>query len=475
MRFLVGIIGAILVFVAVNFLPAVQNYYDAKASAYLEQGDLKKARRFYFPGKIRGSEKAINNYHVLNYRITRSDDEYSKKKYLKIRRKAFRAFDKLTQRGYVPAAYNAGMFYYRSRVDSGEYYTGLKYFDFAAAQGDEMSRDAAGLMRARVRDKDKRSRAYRKAADGGNTLAAYYYAKGLRFDKKKLKRAEKYALLGAEGGYADAQQFLGAYFPKRKDAKSWLEKAATNPDYPSLLAASDLAKLADNKRDYVAKRRWLTLGSTPREKFKYNILIEPDGLRWRGIRNTILADVNNSKSAAYELALMQLDGLGGALDFDAAKANLKYADNWADAERLLARINSGKFDTSKPRRSQKSKDQSKFDLARFDKQKNYPFYDKLRPLMVSKTIRYATQKDLDKFSQGVSTTFSNEKSGFKKRGGIEKCALGRNCFYMEKPIILPKGMNGAHSATFLINPGFFMAEQFKSHNRYIFLNERYIP
>ena len=475
MRGLLLIGGCVSALIAASFLPQIQDYREEKADAYIEQGDLKAAKRWSFYGKLQGDQKATNNYHVISFKMVHDKKGVPKRRYLSTRKKAFRAFDKLTQRGYVPAAYNAGMFYYRSRVDSGEYYKGLKYFDFAAAQGDEMSRDAAGLMRARVRDKDKRSRAYRKAADGGNTLAAYYYAKGLRFDKKKLKRAEKYALLGAEGGYADAQQFLGAYFPKRKDAKSWLEKAATNPDYPSLLAASDLAKLADKKRDYVAKRRWLTLGSTPREKFKYNILIEPDGLRWRGIRNTILADVNNSKSAAYELALMQLDGLGGALDFDAAKANLKYADNWADAERLLARINSGKFDTSKPRRSQKSKDQSKFDLARFDKQKNYPFYDKLRPLMVSKTIRYATQKDLDKFSQGVSTTFSNEKSGFKKRGGIEKCALGRTCFYMEKPIILPKGMNGAHSATFLINPGFFMAEQFKSHNRYIFLNERYIP
>ena len=66
MRFLIGIIGAVIVFIAVSFLPNVQNYFNDKAFEYLEQDEPKKARLFYFPGKIGGNEKAINNYHVLN-------------------------------------------------------------------------------------------------------------------------------------------------------------------------------------------------------------------------------------------------------------------------------------------------------------------------------------------------------------------------------------------------------------------------
>lgn len=465
--------GCVAALIAATFLPQVQDYRDEKADAHFVQGDLKSAKRFYFYGKLQGNKDAANNYHVINYRMARFDKGMSPKRFNATRRKTFRAFDKLTQEGHVLAAYNAGMFYYRSKAGSSDYNKGLVYFNHAAASGDEMSRHAADFMRARAHTKEKKSRELRKSADAGNGWAAYRYVEDLRFDKTKLRRAQKYAVMGAEAGYADAQQFLGAHFPHHKDARSWLEKAATNPNDPSLLAAFDLALLADKDKDYAAKRRWLTLGSTPREPFRYRLISEPDGLRWRGLQSSILADANNSKKAAYELALMQLEGLGGTVNFAAAKASLEYAEDWSDAPELLNQVKSGAVKLKGHRRA--DKDGSNFDLEWYDNRKYYPFHGKLRPYMVSKQIRYATQKDLDKYAQGVSTSYSNEKQGFRERGSVDSCALGSTCFYIEKSIILPPGMNGANSAQFLINPALYLPKQEPSHNKYIFLNERYVP
>ena len=179
---------------------------------------MKAAKRWSFYGKLQGDQKATNNYHVISFKMVRNIKGVPQRRYWSTRKKAFRAFDKLTQEGYATAAYNAGMFYYRSNADHPNFKSGLMYFDHAAGLGDEMSRDAAGLMRARQYKKAQKYRELRKAADAGNSLAAYKYVNSLRFDRKKLARAEKYAVLGAQGGYPDAQQFLASYFPKRKDA-----------------------------------------------------------------------------------------------------------------------------------------------------------------------------------------------------------------------------------------------------------------
>lgn len=472
MKYLIGIIGAIIVIIAVHFLAPVQNYYNAKAFAYFQQGDLKKALRFYLPSAMWGNEKAKNNYHVINYRMIRYDQEASQQEQLEVRRKSLRAFDKLARQGYTPAAYNAGMFYYRHPPKFDLYESGLRYLDFAAAQGDKMARDAAGLMRARGVEKDKRAKAHRIAADNGNGLAAYFYVKSLRFDKKKLPRVEKYALMGAEAGYADAQEFLTTYFPNRRDRKTWLEKAATNKNNRSLIAAYDLAMLADKKRDYEAKRKWLMLGATPREKFKHQVIIDETVLRWRGIQNSILSDVNNSKKAAYELALMQIYGTGGPVDKAGAIENLRYADDWRDASLVLAEIKSGKFVGGKTGKVNQGVNAQ---LRKIDSQSNRPYYEKLRPLIKSKHLRFATAADLEKYQQGVSVVYSNKKRGFRFSGNVRSCRVDSNCFYMEKPIVLPKDMFGSGAAKFIIDKGFILPPQHLSHNKYILMNERFIP
>jgi len=460
---------------AVTFLPQIQDMRDDKAYEYVEQGKLKRARLLYFYGKLQGSHKAANNFHVVDYRIVRYDDKSSKKKRIANRKKSFRAFDKLTQKGYIPAAYNAGMFYYRSKVGSSDYANGLIYFDHAAASGDAMSGYAADMMRAREHEKEAKYRALRKVADKGNGWAAYRYVKSLRFEKHKLKYAEKYALMAAEAGYPDAQHFLATYFQQRKDRKAWFEKAATAKTNRSLLAATSLAELAEKERDYEAKRRWLTLASTPREKFTYQAVIEPEGLRWRGFQYYISADVNVSKRAAYELALMQIDGVGGLVDKAGAMKNLEYADDWSDAALLLNELKTGVSKRANVKSVQPSKSLVNESLKKIDTQKNMPWYGKLRPLVESKHIRYATRTDLKKYSNGVSKSYSNEKRGYKDWGKVKDCSIAFNCFYLDAPIILPDDMFGAHSATFIISPSVILPKQHVSHNKYIFLSELNVP
>lgn len=475
MRGILIIIGLVLALMAATFLPQAKDYRAAKSYKYFEQGELKKARLLYFFGKLQGDLTATNNYHVLNYSLTRYNDKASKKKRVSNRKKSFRAFDKLTQKGFVPAAYNAGMFYYRSKAGSPNFADGLKYLDYAAASGDVMSSHAADIMRARRYEKDKKYRAFRKSADEGNGLAAYLYAKSLRFDKNRLRYAEKYALLGAEAGYADAQQFLASYFPRRKDTKDWLERAATNSQNRSLMAASDLADMAKDERDFAAQRRWLELASTPREKFIYRPIAEGKVLRWRGLQSSILADANTSKSAAYDLALMQMDGLGGEIDKAGAIKSLEYADDWADAAILLAELRSGNMHSTEEAQVQSVKTLRDENLKKFDSQKNLPFHSKLRPLMENKQIRYATRTDLKKYANGISMGYSNEKRGYRPWGKVDDCSIGFNCFYLDAAIILPEGMSGAHSATFIISPAVILPKQHRSHNKYIFLNELNVP
>jgi len=475
MKYLSGLIGTIFIVIAAHFLTPVQDYYNAKAFAYFQQGELKKAQRFYLPSAIFGNEKAENNYHVLNYRIARYGEEASQQEKGDVRRQSIKVFDKLARKGYVPAAYNAGIFYYRHPPHLDLYNAGLEYLDYAAANGDQMARDAAGLMRARGVEKDKRAIAHRKAADDGNGLAAYLYVRSLRFDKTKLRGAEKYALMGAEAGYADAQEFLTTYFPNRRDRKDWLEKAATNEENRSLIAAYDLAMLEGKQRDYESKRQWLTLGATPREKFRHQIVVDEDVLRWRGLENTILADGNNSKKSAYELALMQMDGIGGPVDRAGAIKNLTYANDWQDALFLLERLKFGSSEHGQPITSKSIQSGVEAQLKKIDTQKHRGYYETLRPFIKSKHIRFATEADLETYKQGVSATYSNKKSGYRSSRRIRGCVIGSNCFYMQKPITLPKDMFGAGAAKFIIDKGFILPPQHVGHNTYIFVNERYIP
>ena len=91
---------------------------------------------------------------------------------------------------------------------------------------------------------------------------------------------------------------------------------------------------------------------------------------------------------------MQIDGKGGPVDIAGAIESLEYADHWSDAALLLAELRSQTVNDANEKGTKTAKLLGDENLKKFDSQKNYPFYGKLRSLVASKQIRYATRTDL---------------------------------------------------------------------------------
>ena len=344
MRFIYWILGVLALFVIAFVLPIkpVQDLRNDFAYKMVENGRWTEARGIYLIGEWQGDSLAANNFHVLNYRRAIDGKGVNKEKRKDIAAKAKVSFEKQLARGFAPAGYNRAMFNYKCGTKRTCYRMAIGHFQQAANLGDVRSEQAKEFLLAKKFKGDQHFDEIRKIADRGNPWAAHRFAKSLRFDRPKLKRlGEPYALMAAEAGIADSQQFLGEYFDHRADAQQWLERAATNPVNRSLMAADRLAELAKERGDYAAARKWYKLAATPRADFDYTLIIEPEGLRWRGFQGSRAADANTSQSAAYELALMQLAGQGGPVDKRAAMKNLEYADHWADAGDMLAELKTG--------------------------------------------------------------------------------------------------------------------------------------
>ena len=345
MRFRQLAIGTTIALFAVAFLlpiKAVQNIRNDMAYDAVVTDKRNVARLIYKVGAWQNDPLAANNFHVLNYRRAIDGKGYSKKRRKKVAELAKKSFEKHMANGFAPAAYNRGMFNYKCSTKSSCYGLAIAHFEQGAKLGDKMSHDAHSFMLAKKLNKDARYYKIKTIADDGNAWAAYRYARNLRHDNTKLRRlGEPYALMAAEAGFADAQNFLGSYFNRRKDSDAWLEKAANNPVNRSLMASAELAERTKKRGDFVAARGWLELTIKPRADFDYTLVIEPQGLRWRNFQGSRNADANTSQKAAYDLALMQLSGQGGAVDKAAAIKNLKYADHWADAKRKLAKLQAG--------------------------------------------------------------------------------------------------------------------------------------
>lgn len=442
----------------------VHEFRDELAYKSTQESQYRRARILYRINAWHGDIKAINNYHVLNYRMVRYKKNPSKDKLRSANIKAKAAFESLIAKGYAPAAYNYGMFYYRSSKRNSNYDKGLAYFKKGAALGDEMSRDAIDFMRARGLKGGSYHDAIRPIAQRGNGWAAYLIAKSMRRDKYKLAtQGEDFVLMGAQSGIADAQQFLGQNFSSREDAPSWLQKAATHTQNRSLKAASDLADLALNYRDETARRNWLEIASKPRDKFKYNLVIEPEGLRWRDFQFKRSADTNTGQKAAYNLALMQLTGTGGPVKKRAAIKNLKYSNGWSDAEGLLRIIKSEGMKSAQDWAKNSLQDIS---YRNFDEK---PDYGLLNAYIERGDMRYATDQDLLEFK--AATAMSSSGKGRYRQTLYNLATNCKNfpCYYVNSPIILPDNMFGRNASAFLINPEINLPEQLNSHNTYIFL------
>lgn len=459
--FLLIVLSAITVCLPVQ---AVHEFRDDLAYKSTQQSQYQRARILYRINAWHGDKKGINNYHVLNYRMVRYKKRSSKDKVRAANIKTKAAFERLVAEDFAPAAYNYGMFYYRSSKRNRNYDKGLAYFEKGAALGDNMSRDAADFMRARGLEGDSFYDAIRPIAERGNGWAAYLIARSMRRDNYKLTtEGEAYALTGAQSGIADAQHFLGQKFASREDAPMWLEKAATNPVNRSLIAASDLADIALNYRDETSRRGWLELASKPRDKFKYTLVIDPEGLRWRDLQFKRHADANTSQKAAYNLALMQLVGAGGPVKKRAAIKNLKYANDWSDASELLSLIKSEGM-TSAQEQAKKSLEDNSYRNVDVK-----PDYGLLSAYIERGDLRYATEKDLLKFKTATPMSSSGKGRYHKVPYSLATNCKNFPCYYVNRPIILPGEMFGSDASAFLINPEINLPEQLNSHNTYIFL------
>lgn len=444
---------------------ALQEFRNDIAYTFVLKKQDQLARPLYRLNAWQGDRLAINNYHVLNYRLVRHSKKQSKPKLKKANEKAKAAFEDLASNGYAPAAYNRGMFYFKKSSKSRNYPQALHYFKQGADLGDSMSQDALDFMRAKQFKKEAYYEAIRPIADRGNGWAAYRYVKAMRRDRHKLANiGQNYALIAAKSGLADAQQFLGEYFPERHDAAYWLEQAATKPVNPNIRAARSLADLALKYGDEEARRKWLSVATKPREEFRYTMIIEPEGLRWRDFQNSRARDGNNSEAAAYELALMQLAGLGGPVKKRAAIKNLKYAKDWADAKSLIARVKSGDLQNIQ------KKIQTEYAEIRSGSESREPDYALLNAYIDRGDLRLASKQDVQKF-ESAATMMSKGKGGYHQmKFNLVMACKNFPCYYVERPITLPDGMFGAYASTFLIDPNIDLPQQLHSHNRYVFLN-----
>lgn len=467
-RLFFGLIFTALFAIIIACLPVkkLQETRNDIAYSFVEKKQNKLARILYRVNAWQGDVIAINNYHVLNYRSARYRKNSSKAKVETANQKAKAAFDKLIAKGYAPAAYNRGMFYYNASTKNRHYAKTLSYFEQGAALGDPLSRDAADFMRAKKFKGEAYYEAIRPIAERGNGWAAYRYVRSMRRDHHKLSnRGEPYAVIGAESGIADAQRFLAEKFPNRLDAAQWLEKAATHPVNPSSHAANDLAELALRYGDEEARRKWLKVATKPREKFQFSMIIAPEGLRWRDFQKSRSRDVNHAESAAYELALMQLAGIGGPTKKRAAIKNLKLAKDWSGAQNILAQIKSGDLKTVKA--------EIKTDFAKKTSglASGKPDYGLLNIYIERGDLRLATDQDLQTFKSATTMRSAYKGSYSETNFNLMSNCKNFTCYYIEKPLTLPEGMVGAYASAFLINPKIDLPKQLKSHNIYAFLKQ----
>ncbi len=464
MRKTYKVLGLGLLTLSAIFLPfsPVQDARNALAYKMVEGGYWTAAKTVYAIGKWQGEPLSTNNYHVLNYRLAIADEDFPKTIKDEIILAARDDFELLIGQGLPAAAYNRGMFNYRCGSKQRCYKIALSHFDKGIRLGDAMSRDAKDLMLAKPLNGEAYYDAMRAIADRGNGWAAYKYAHNMRFELEELKaKGESYAELAAKSGIADAQDFFGSYFENRHDSNFWLEQAATNPVNRSLTAAQELAYRAEEAGQYQEARKWYAVAAAPRAGFEYELIVREDGLRWRGFPTSRSADVNNSQSAAYELALLYLEGKGGPVDKNKARKYLEQADYWRDAKQILANLDN----------SSDGKVQSiAVNLEAFDKNRNGDRYKELRPYIADGKIRYVTEFELNQW-EDEETEGTEARRPRDVRTGLSRCQIQLNCFFVSGSIALPAGMAGADSAIFIIGEGGQVKKPASSHNVYINLRE----
>ncbi|WP_371396230.1 hypothetical protein [Fretibacter rubidus] len=232
---LLGGIAAVLCALVVKYYPAPEDWNERAYQALLKGKDA-KARRLYKRAMRGGDLLAANNLHVLDFRAAREKTKNSR-----INRNAVNSqyrviFDDLSAQDLAVGTYNRALFEFRCAVKQECYKTAKKRFLLADKQGDPLAKAAHALTLSYTQpagDPDRKV-LLRKAADAGNTHAAFTYST-IIYGKNK-RQGKKYAEIAAQSGLSHAQNHLAIFF-KGDDQKAWLEKAATNPISPRRQAA----------------------------------------------------------------------------------------------------------------------------------------------------------------------------------------------------------------------------------------------
>ena len=461
-------LGGVVLAIIFMLLPIGLGHSVRNSVAYklLNMGQTGAAQKIYTYNMRFGDPLATNNYHALRLNEHISNHEVDQDFLASVRNDAKIAFDQvMRQTGQPAATYNAGMMNYRCNRSAGCYRAGLRFLSTAAAAGDQLSRDAHDFMKARGGGATILRAELKAMADRGNGYAAYKYARELRFDDDRGDYL-RYAEIGARAGIADAQTFLAYYHDDPATALYWHEQAATNPTNRSLSSAVDLGQHAEERGDYKEARRWYNLAMEPRAPFGYQLIIRPNGIRWRGLQTSREAAANSPNWAAYHLAMLQMQGLGGRQDLQAAIRNLELAgDDFKDAGIMRRQILAG-IDPTDPSRAGEAN--IVFELEKFDKDTR-GLHEQLRPLFADGTLRYVTEMEHAKWqTYAESLEQRNPEKFCEITRALSLCSLGTSCFHIEKPVRLPEDMFGGHSATFFVDKSVALSEQAKNHNRFLY-------
>lgn len=421
----------------------------------MERGYESPAKNIYALGKWQNDPLAVNNWLVLDYRKKRYDSALSPDE-KRQNTKAMHAALKELRKSNLPAAeYNLALFNYGCSTKSRCFDIGVERFERAAQLGDPLAANAVLMMQRRKipkQNKAKRSAFLKQAADNHEPHAAYRYAREIYRDDPEA--GQYYGLMAVKSGSADAQAFMGRYF-NRSDKEYWLQKAATNPSNRSLMAANDLGKIYEDQGDIENAVKWYEIATQPRGTYQHDLVIREDGLRWRSLQGSRAADANTSNSAAYRLALLRGNNDAHKKEFaeNMHKASLV---EWNDSDLIEAQL---KYrEAPRHAKTMQAKNVAAANLKFFEASSYGKLLAPLKPMIAAGHIRYATELDLSDWKS--EPDYQRIKS---------KCKAVRNCFVVNAPITLGGGMNGSHSAVFVIPQNVQAPRAEKSHNKYLFL------
>jgi len=435
----------------------------------IESDFVSISKLLYKYSKWQKDPLATNNWLVLDYSEKRDDPAYTKEQKRQNSKEMHLKLKALRPSKLAAAEYNLALFNYKCRPNSKCFNIGMRRFQTAANLDDPLAKNTLIMMERRMvpqSNKAKRVSLLKQAADKGEPYAAYRYARHIYRDDPI--QGQNYGLIAAQAGMADAQFFLGASF-ERSDSEYWLQQAASNKTNRNLAAATLLGERYQANGETKKAIKWYKKAIEPRGGFQHQLVIHKDGLRWRSLQFTRAADANSSNKAAYNLALLQ--GKTATADSKEFSENMRQASlvGWVDSELIMAQL--AYQDAPFHAKKMQAKNLITANLKYFDNSSYGKLLANLRPMIASGDIRYVTELDLSKWTEEMERGKGADRENVKENHALmkQKCKAAQRCFLVNKAISLSAGMNGSHSAVFVIPKKVKAPSVGKSHNTYVFL------